>query len=66
MLVLLAGSLALYYAWRLLGFANELVFIVILGTLVGQKLLKRLPESRFRQVVGLLVLLLGLYMFSRV
>jgi uncharacterized membrane protein YfcA len=38
----------------------------VLGTLLGQKLLKRLPESRFRKVVGLVVLLLGLYMFSRV
>ena len=38
---------------------------VVLGTLVGQKLLKKLPESRFRKIVGLVVLLLGLYMFSR-
>jgi uncharacterized protein len=39
---------------------------VVAGTLVGQRLLKRLPDSQFRKVVGLLVLLLGLYMFSRV
>ena len=39
---------------------------VVAGTFVGQRLLKRLPEAQFRRVVGLLVLLLGLYMFSRV
>lgn len=39
---------------------------VVAGTFVGQRLLKQLPESRFRKVVALLVLLLGLYMFSRV
>ena len=39
---------------------------VVAGTFLGQRLLKRLPERQFRKVVGLLVLLLGLYMFSRV
>jgi uncharacterized membrane protein YfcA len=38
---------------------------VVAGTLIGQRLLRGLPESRFRKVVALLVLLLGLYMFSR-
>jgi uncharacterized membrane protein YfcA len=32
---------------------------VIIGTLFGEKLLARLPESRFRVVVGVLLLLLG-------
>jgi uncharacterized membrane protein YfcA len=39
---------------------------VVAGTLVGHRVLRRLPQSQFRKVVGLLVLLLGLYMFSRV
>lgn len=38
---------------------------VVAGTLIGQRLLRGLPESQFRKVVALLVLLLGLYMFSR-
>ena len=33
---------------------------VILGTVLGEKLLARVPESRFRAVVGALLLLLGL------
>ncbi len=37
---------------------------VIIGTIVGERLLKRLPGPVFRRIVGLLVLLLGLYMFS--
>jgi uncharacterized protein len=39
---------------------------VVAGTLLGQRVLKRLPQSRFRRVVALLLLLLGVYMFSRV
>lgn len=33
---------------------------VVAGTLVGEKLLKRVPEQRFRTVIGVLLLLLGL------
>jgi uncharacterized protein len=39
---------------------------VVVGTLGGGRVLKRIPPQLFRKVVGLLVLLLGLYMFSRV
>jgi uncharacterized membrane protein YfcA len=39
---------------------------VVAGTFLGWRLLTRVPESRFRQVVGVVLLLLGLYMFSRV
>ena len=38
---------------------------VVIGTLLGERVVKRLRESMFRRIVGLLVLLLGLYMFSR-
>jgi uncharacterized membrane protein YfcA len=38
---------------------------VVVGTFAGERVLKRLPEWLFRQIVGLLILLLGLYMFSR-
>jgi uncharacterized membrane protein YfcA len=33
---------------------------VVIGTLFGEKLLARVPEQRFRAVVGVLLLLLGL------
>ena len=39
---------------------------VVVGTLAGGRVLRRLPEPRFRKVVAGLVLLLGIYMFSRV
>jgi uncharacterized membrane protein YfcA len=32
---------------------------VAFGTLAGSSLLRRVPERRFRQVVGALILLLG-------
>ena len=35
------------------------------GTLAGGPLLKRLPEDRFRQVVGLIIFLLGLSILIR-
>jgi len=38
---------------------------VLVGTLIGQRLLKRLPASAFLKVVSVVVLLLGLYMFTR-
>ena len=37
----------------------------LLGTIAGEPVLKRMPPSNFRKVVGALVLLLGIYMFSR-
>lgn len=38
---------------------------VVVGTIVGERGLKRLSPSLFRKLVGVLLLLLGLYMFSR-
>jgi uncharacterized membrane protein YfcA len=38
---------------------------VVVGTIAGGRILKTLPASVFRQLVGGLVLLLGCYMFSR-
>lgn len=38
---------------------------VVIGTLVGRRLLDRIPEKVFRRTVGAVVLLLGLYMLCR-
>jgi uncharacterized membrane protein YfcA len=38
---------------------------VIVGTLLGTRLLRRIPEDVFRRVVGLLVLAIGVYMLIR-
>jgi uncharacterized membrane protein YfcA len=38
---------------------------VVAGTLVGVRLLRRLPEAWFRRAVGLLIVLLGAYMLYR-
>ena len=38
---------------------------VIVGTLAGTRLLRRIPENLFRRVVGLLVLAIGIYMLMR-
>ena len=38
----------------------------IIGTLVGQWTVRRMPETLFRRVVGALLLVLGLYTLSRV
>jgi len=38
---------------------------VILGTLTGTRLLKRIPEKAFRMIVSLLILALGFYMLLR-
>jgi uncharacterized membrane protein YfcA len=35
---------------------------VLAGTLAGDRLLKRIPESLFRRVVGGLILALGLFL----
>jgi uncharacterized membrane protein YfcA len=35
---------------------------VVVGTLVGTRLLRRIPESLFKHIVGLLVLAIGIYM----
>ena len=37
----------------------------LIGTLFGERLLKRIPEDRFRQVVAVLLLLLGAYMITK-
>jgi hypothetical protein len=37
----------------------------VIGTLAGERVLKKLPPALFRKLVGALVLALGLYMFSR-
>jgi uncharacterized membrane protein YfcA len=38
---------------------------VLVGTLAGTRLLRRIPENVFRRVVGLLVLAIGIYMLIR-
>jgi len=38
---------------------------VVAGTLAGARLLRRIPETTFRRVVGLLVLGIGIYMLVR-
>ena len=38
---------------------------VVVGTVVSERLLKSFPESIFRKTVGLVILLLGLYMFAK-
>jgi hypothetical protein len=37
----------------------------LLGTLFGERLLKRIPEHRFRQVVAVILLMLGVYMILK-
>jgi uncharacterized membrane protein YfcA len=50
--------------WREVAAIRMLVLIatagVVAGTLAGERLLSRVPERRFRQVVGMTILLLGL------
>lgn len=38
---------------------------VMVGTLVGQPVLRSIPESRFRRVVAVLILALGVSMLVR-
>jgi len=38
---------------------------VVIGTVIGRRILDRLPEKAFRRTVGALVFLLGLYMLCR-
>ena len=38
---------------------------VVIGTVIGRRILDRIPEKAFRRTVGALVLLLGLYMLYR-
>jgi uncharacterized membrane protein YfcA len=38
---------------------------VVVGTVVGERMLARIPERRFRQTVGALVLLLGIVTLIR-
>ena len=38
---------------------------VIAGTLSGERLLARVPEQRFKQVVGAIILLLGIVILLR-
>jgi uncharacterized membrane protein YfcA len=39
---------------------------VVAGTFAGTRLLTRLPEDRFRKILGILLVVLGLYMMTRV
>lgn len=48
--------------WQLLSIA---VVGVVVGTLVGERVLGRIPERVFRTVVALLILALGVYMVTR-
>ena len=48
--------------WRLVLIAT---IGVVIGTLAGEGLLKAVPERRFKQVVGALILLIGLAMLWR-
>ncbi len=38
---------------------------VVVGTLVGTRLLRRIPENIFKRIVGLLILAIGIYMLVR-
>jgi uncharacterized membrane protein YfcA len=38
----------------------------IIGTLVGERMLKRIPEPVYRRVVAALILVLGVFMLLRV
>ncbi len=38
---------------------------VVVGTIAGQPLLRRIPERTFRAVVGLIILALGVWMLLR-
>jgi uncharacterized protein len=52
--------------WSSIGQHGSQVIIalvgVVVGTLVGARLLRRIPESIFKRMVGLLVLAIGIYM----
>jgi uncharacterized membrane protein YfcA len=48
---------ALRQLWQMISIAT---LGVVIGTLFGEKLLARVPEQRFRVVVGVLLLLLGI------
>src|SRR5262245_18338123 len=51
---------------RLVGQLNLIAITtigVVVGTIVGERVLKNLTDSMFRKLVGLIILLLGLYMF---
>jgi uncharacterized protein len=49
------------WPWILLGTVG-----VVSGTFLGLKVLKKIPESSFRKVLGGLILLLGIYMLATV
>jgi uncharacterized membrane protein YfcA len=38
---------------------------VLVGTLGGVRLLRRIPEAAYRRIIGVLLLLLGVYMLVR-
>ena len=58
-LAILAGSMVLL-AWVAVAWVTAFA-----GTFAGKPALKKIPPSLFRKLVGALVLLLGLYMFTR-
>lgn len=43
-----------------------LFFAAVLGTLVGGRILQRIPELYFRRLVSLLILTLGVVMLTRI
>lgn len=59
---LMVEAQALGNLWIIIGIA---IAGVVLGTLFGEKLLARVPEQRFRTIVGTLLLLLGLSILIR-
>jgi uncharacterized membrane protein YfcA len=48
--------------WPLLALATA---GVVLGTLLGERFLRRVPQAMFRRLVAALVLLLGLFMLVK-
>ena len=60
--VYLASSAAWLSEWRLIAIATA---GVIVGTLLGERILMRLSPERFRQVVGWLILALGVLLLIR-
>jgi uncharacterized membrane protein YfcA len=49
-------------AWMTMVFA---VAGVLAGTLVGVPLLRRIPQTAYRRIIGVLLLLLGFFMLAR-
>ena len=50
--------------WNLLPCPDLAIAGTILGTIVGRPLLKRIPERLYRKLISIIILALGLWMFT--